>query len=204
MNTSGQRLAIWVTRGVFGVLFVLTLGMIVWDAAAMNPNPGDVAVTAALLAVPLLLIFFALDVLVESIEQKVMTHRLAPRLAGVLRWTPRIGVLIFAAFMSLFALDVFGQGSSLWETTVGLMMHLIPTALLLVVLLVAWRWPWVGGIAFLLVAGLFVWQFGGGWDGEWSLYLLFVGTPALMGALFLANWWLRDDIGTSDTGIGAT
>ncbi|MCB0051707.1 MAG: hypothetical protein KDE24_19425, partial [Caldilinea sp.] len=100
--------------------------------------------------------------------------------------------------------DVFGQGTSLWETTVGLMMHLIPTALLLVVLLVAWRWPWIGGVAFLLVAGLFVWQFGGGWGSEWSLYLLFVGTPALMGALFLANWWLRDDIGAADTGIGAT
>ena len=204
MNISGRKLAAWTSRALFGALFVVTLGVIVRDAVAMDSNPGDVALTAALLAAPLLLIFFALDVLVESIEQKVMTDHLSPRLAGVLRWTPRIGVLIFAAFMSLFALDVFGQGSSLWETTVGLMMHLIPTALLLVVLLVAWRWPWVGGVAFLIVAGFFVWQFGGGWGGDWSLYLLFVGTPALMGALFLANWWLRDDIGTSNTGIGAT
>ena len=204
MKSSSQKLAAWVTRGVFGVLFAVTLGLIVRDAAVMEPNPGDVAVTAALLAVPLLLIFFALDILVESVEQKAMTHHLSPRLAAILRWTPRIGVLIFAAFMSLFALDVFGQGTSLWETTVGLMMHLIPTALLLVVLLVAWRWPWIGGVAFLLVAGLFVLQFGGGWGDQWSLYLLFVGTPALMGALFLANWWLRDDMGASDTGIGAT
>ena len=204
MKPSSPKVAAWVTRGVFGVLFTITLGLIVRDAAVMEPNPGDVAVTAALLAVPLLLIFFALDILVESVEQKVMTHHLSPRLAAILRWTPRIGVLIFAAFMSLFALDVFGQGTSLWETTVGLMMHLIPTALLLVVLLVAWRWPWIGGVAFLLVAGLFVLQFGGGWGSEWSLYLLFVGTPALMGALFLANWWLRDDMGASDTGIGAT
>ena len=204
MKPSSQKVAAWVTRCVFGILFAVTLGLIVRDAAVMEPNPGDVAVTAALLAVPLLLIFFALDILVESVEQKVMTHHLSPRLAAILRWTPRIGVLIFAAFMSLFALDVFGQGTSLWETTVGLMMHLIPTALLRVVLLVAWRWPWIGGVAFLLVAGLFVLQFGGGWGDQWSLYLLFVGTPALMGALFLANWWLRDDMGASDTGIGAT
>ena len=204
MKPSSPKVAAWVTRCVFGILFAVTLGLIVRDAAVMEPNPGDVAVTAALLAVPLLLIFFALDILVESVEQKVMTHHLSPRLAAILRWTPRIGVLIFAAFMSLFALDVFGQGTSLWETTVGLMMHLIPTALLLVVLLVAWRWPWIGGVAFLLVAGLFVLQFGGGWGSEWSLYLLFVGTPALMGALFLANWWLRDDVSAADTGIGAT
>lgn len=204
MKPSSQNVAAWVTRGVFGVLFAITLGLIVRDAAAMEPNPGDVAVTAILLAVPLLLIFFALDILVESIEQKVMTHHLSPRLAAILRWTPRVGVLIFAAFMSLFALDVFGQGTSLWETTLALMMHLIPTAILLVVLLVAWRWSWVGGLAFLLVAGLFLWRFGAGWGDQWSLYLLFVGTPALMGALFLANWWLRDDIGASDTGIGAT
>lgn len=204
MKPFSQNVAAWVTRGVFGVLFAITLGLIVRDAAAMEPNPGDVAVTAILLAVPLLLIFFALDILIESIEQKVMTHHLSPRLAAILRWTPRVGVLIFAAFMSLFALDVFGQGTSLWETTLALMMHLIPTAILLVVLLVAWRWSWVGGLAFLLVAGLFLWRFGAGWGDQWSLYLLFVGTPALMGALFLANWWLRDDIGASDTGIGAT
>lgn len=204
MKPSSQNVAAWVTRGVFGVLFAITLGLIVRDAAAMEPNPGDVAVTAILLAVPLLLIFFALDILIESIEQKVMTHHLSPRLAAILRWTPRVGVLIFAAFMSLFALDVFGQGTSLWETTLALMMHLIPTAILLVVLLVAWRWSWVGGLAFLLVAGLFLWRFGAGWGDQWSLYLLFVGTPALMGSLFLANWWLRDDIGASDTGIGAT
>ncbi len=204
MKPSSQNVAAWVTRGVFGVLFAITLGLIVRDAAAMELNPGDVAVTAVLLAVPLLLIFFALDILIESIEQKVMTHHLSSRLAAILRWTPRVGVLIFAAFMSLFALDVFGQGTSLWETTLALMMHLIPTAILLVVLLVAWRWSWVGGLAFLLVAGLFLWRFGAGWGDQWSLYLLFVGTPALMGSLFLANWWLRDDIGASDTGIGAT
>ncbi len=204
MKPSSQKVAAWGTRGVFGILFAVTLGLIVREAAAMEPNPDDIAVMAALLAVPLLLIFFALDILVESIEQKVMTHHLSSRLATLLRWTPRVGVLIFATFMSLFALDVFGQGTSLWETTLALMMHLVPTAVLLVVLLVAWRWPWVGGLAFLLVAGLFLWRFGGGWGDQWSLYLLFVGTPALMGALFLANWWLRDDIDASNTGIGAT
>ena len=204
MSVSNLKMVAWVSRGLFGILFVITLGVILREAVAMDSNPVDVAVTGALLAAPLLLIFFALDVLVESVEQKLTMHHLSPRLATVLRWTPRVGVLIFATFMSVFALDVFGQGTSLWDTTIALMMHLIPTALLLVVLLVAWRWPWVGGVAFLLVAGLFLWRFGDGWGDQWPLYLLFVGTPALMGALFLANWWLRDDSGTSDTGIGAT
>ena len=41
-------------------------------------------------------------------------------------WTPRFFGVLFALFISMFALDVFGEGRGFWETTLALLMHLIP------------------------------------------------------------------------------
>ena len=57
----------------------------------------------------------------------------------VVFWTPRILCILFAVFVSLFALDVFGEGYDFWETIVALVMHLIPTGIILISLAIAWR-----------------------------------------------------------------
>ena len=62
----------------------------------------------------------------------------------ILHWTPRILALLFAVFLSLFALDVFGEGYGFWKTILALVMHLIPTGIVLAVLAVSWRWQWLG------------------------------------------------------------
>jgi hypothetical protein len=69
-------------------------------------------------------------------------------------WTPRILCTLFAAFISVFALDVFGEGYGFWETVVALLMHLIPTGVILIVLAIAWRWEWVGGALFTALGGI--------------------------------------------------
>jgi len=51
---------------------------------------------------------------------------------------------LFAVFVSLFALDVFDVGYSFWETVFALGMHLIPTGILLVALILSWRWSGLG------------------------------------------------------------
>ena len=61
----------------------------------------------------------------------------------LLFWLPRGFCLLFAAFISLFALDVFSEGYSLGETLVALFMHLIPTFVILLALAVAWRREWI-------------------------------------------------------------
>jgi hypothetical protein len=60
-------------------------------------------------------------------------------LERLLHWTPRILGLLFAAFVSVFALDVFGEGYTFWQTILALMMHLIPTGVVLVALAISWR-----------------------------------------------------------------
>ena len=38
-------------------------------------------------------------------------------------------------------------------------------------------------------------QWGAGSGGDWTLYMLFIGTPAMIPLLFLAHWWLGGEIG---------
>ncbi len=54
-------------------------------------------------------------------------------------WAPRILCLLFAGFISLFALDVFEENRGFWNTTLALLMHLIPTGILLLILALSWR-----------------------------------------------------------------
>src|SRR3989338_2447192 len=69
-------------------------------------------------------------------------------------WTPRILSIIFIFLLALLSLDVFSENLSFWEIVVGLLMHNIPVFILLIALLIAWKYEWVGGVIFIL-AGIF-------------------------------------------------
>jgi hypothetical protein len=110
----------------------------------------------------------------------------------LLYWTPRILGILFAAFISLFALDVFGAGYSAGELVVALLMHLIPTGLVVVALVIAWRWEWLGAILF---AALGLWYIILAWgDMHWSAYLFITGPLLLIAALFLIDWRHRRNL----------
>ena len=109
-----------------------------------------------------------------------------------LTWTPRILCLLFAVFLSLFALDVFGQGFGFWETVLALLMHLIPTGIVLVVLAVSWRWERIGAILFMALG---IWYLLTAWGRfHWSAYVVISGPLFLVGVLFLASWLNRTRI----------
>ena len=110
----------------------------------------------------------------------------------ILYWLPRILGILFAVFLSVFALDVFGEGYGFWETIWALFMHLVPTGLVLLALAVAWRWEWVGAVVF---AGLGVWYLVMAWGKfEVGTYLVIAGPLFVIGALFLVNWFLRTEL----------
>lgn len=68
-------------------------------------------------------------------------------------WTPRIICILAILFVSMFAGDAIDEGQTLWHNIGALLIHLIPTIILLSVLLVAWRYELIGGII-LTVFGL--------------------------------------------------
>jgi lysylphosphatidylglycerol synthetase-like protein (DUF2156 family) len=105
----------------------------------------------------------------------------------ILVWTPRALVILFAGFLSLFALDVFGEGYGFWGTFLALTMHLVPTAIVLAVLALAWHWEWIGAAGFgsagLLYAAT-AWR-----HPSWVLTIS--GPLFLIAALFLVSWLTR-------------
>jgi hypothetical protein len=113
-------------------------------------------------------------------------------LKQLLIWSPRILGLLFAAFISLFALDVFDGRHGFWETALALAMHLIPTAIFLVLLALSWRWEWIGGVGFPALGLLYVVGFWGRF--HWSAYALIAGPLFLLGILFLLNWSRRAEL----------
>ena len=104
---------------------------------------------------------------------------------GLLFWAPRILCLLLALWLGVFALDVFGEGYGFWETVLALLLHLIPTALVLGILALAWRWEWVGAVVFALL-GLFY----AGWAGgeHWAWIAFISGPLFLVALLFWLNW----------------
>ncbi len=107
----------------------------------------------------------------------------------LLFWTPRVLCILFAIFLSVFALDVFSEGHGLWRTIRALLLHLVPTFIVVIVLVIAWRWEWVGAVLFGALAVFYVvWTLG---RFPLSVYLSIAGPLALIGVLFLFNWIYR-------------
>ena len=101
-------------------------------------------------------------------------------------WTPRILCIAFAAFLSIFALDVFSMPFNFRQKILALMMHLIPTWIVLIALAVVWRREWIGAVLFPLLAVFHAVTKWGQLD--WSAYAIIDGPLLFLGALFLFNW----------------
>ena len=67
-----------------------------------------------------------------------------------LHWTPRIICILSILFISMFAADAFESGDTIWQQLANLFLHLIPTFILTVLLIIAWKWENLGGLLFML------------------------------------------------------
>jgi hypothetical protein len=108
------------------------------------------------------------------------------RAKRLLFWTPRALCILFAGFVSLFALDVFGEGYGFWEMILALLMHLVPTAIVLIALAIAWRWELVGSTLFDVLGVAYILMTRGRFP--WTTYLIMSGPLFLISLLFQLNW----------------
>jgi len=107
-------------------------------------------------------------------------------------WSPRLLCIALALFISVFALDVFSEHLPFWRMMLALAMHMVPTAVLVVLLAIAWRWPWVGGVAFVALGFYYMWMTR--LHFPLQVYLAISGPAFLIGLLFLANWLWRNEL----------
>ena len=102
----------------------------------------------------------------------------------VVFWIPRLLCILFAMFLSMFALDVFKESQGLGETIPALLIHLVPTYIVIIALVIAWRWEGAGAISFMALALYHLVMSGGeGWIISAPLFIV--------GLLFLLNWKYR-------------
>jgi hypothetical protein len=106
----------------------------------------------------------------------------------IMVWTPRSLGIMFAVFISLFSLDVLEMGAGFWVTLAGFLVHNIPTIILILALIIGWRWEWAGAIGFLLAAVYFRILAG---PSDWVYSLFFIGVPVLVAVLFFFGWLLK-------------
>ena len=75
-------------------------------------------------------------------------------------WLPRVICIAAILFVSIFAMDSFGPGLTIWQQLGGFLIHLIPTFVLIALLVVAWKWEYVGGLLYIVLGlGFSVWIF---------------------------------------------
>jgi hypothetical protein len=120
----------------------------------------------------------------EVLDMKVKIH-------SALYWTPRLLSLAFVGFLMLFSLDVITPGASLRDIMVGMLMHNIPALILLVFVLIAWKYEIVGTIVFILTGliyiGLNIYN-GVPMPMALSWSLIFSGPAFLIAYLYYQNW----------------
>jgi hypothetical protein len=76
--------------------------------------------------------------------------------AVLLYWSPRILGILFSAFISIFALDVFSEHLPFGRTMLAPALHMIPTAIVVMVLLISWKWEWAGAIGYFSLGVIYI------------------------------------------------
>jgi len=85
----------------------------------------------------------------------ITTNSSEPRFSKVVYWTPRLLCILAILFISIFSLDAFAPGLTLWQQLGAFFMHMIPSFALAALLAYAWRYEKTGGIIFLLLGLIF-------------------------------------------------
>lgn len=107
--------------------------------------------------------------------------------ALALLWIPRIAGIALALFLSVFALDAFGEGKTVFQALSAFLVHLIPSFAILTAVALAWRVPVIGAVAFFGLA--LAYAISAHWRLDW---MAVIALPLVVIALlFAASWYSR-------------
>jgi hypothetical protein len=116
----------------------------------------------------------------------------------ILHWAPRIICILAILFISMFAADSFAPGLTIWQQLGAFFMHLIPSFILLIILIISWKKELFGGIFFtaiglILSPFIFMLNYRMNHSVLMSLSIILVITfPFIVvGVLFLLNYLIK-------------
>lgn len=69
----------------------------------------------------------------------------------IVYWAPRIICILAILFISMFALDSFSPDKTIWQQLGAFFIHLIPSYILIALLIIAWKWEYIGGLIFIVI-----------------------------------------------------
>ena len=94
--------------------------------------------------------------------------------------------ILFALFISLFALDVFGKSYVFPDVLWDLLVHMVPTMLIILALIVVWRWEWIGTVMFAGLAAFYIIMTA--FREHWGAYLTIHLPLLVIAILWLIAW----------------
>jgi hypothetical protein len=175
-------------------LYVLTIAIFIYPMLASEPGFTEwwmIPVNLLIISIPLVLLYGSIYVLIRGWHERSTFGEVSPRLTKIIHWAPRVAAIMIIFFISLFSLDVFGMGASPLEVLGAFLMHNIPSIIMIIFLVFAWKRPVVGFVVFLIAGIGFAIFFVRDFYALPNL-LLFVFPILLIGSLFYADWkWLK-------------
>lgn len=116
----------------------------------------------------------------------------------VFHWLPRILCILAILFLSMFALDSFAPGLTIWQQLGAFLMHLIPSFVLVTFLVIAWKWELAGSIIFTATGigftpFIYIPNFHNN-HSVWislSIVLMITFPFIVVGVLFFVSWLLK-------------
>lgn len=191
MDTNQSRFNLFVMILMI-LLYLLSLGAFTYLNWTVEPEHIllNHLLNALILSIPLVLLYGGLYVLITAWRQHQQSGQIDPKSEKLIHWAPRIAAILIIFFVSLFSLDVFEMEATPLELLGGFLIHNIPSIVMIILLIFAWRRPVVGFIAFLL-AGIFFLRFVI-MGPDFGNFILFSGPLLLISALFYADWrWVK-------------
>lgn len=115
-----------------------------------------------------------------------------------IHWAPRILCILAILFISMFALDAFDPSLTVGQQVLDFLMHLIPSFVLILILVLSWKWELVGGIVFTILGLVFsplIFMHNYRMNGSVQMSLVTVALITLpfiiVGVLFIMDYRLR-------------
>lgn len=104
-------------------------------------------------------------------------------------WIPRILMILFIGLFILFSLDAFGGSEPIINKLMAFFIHLMPSFLLLLFLVISWERPKLAGILFVILGIVFTFYYDTYEDPISFLTVSLI--PILAGVLFFIPFILR-------------